>query len=79
METTKYYHKNSNVVAFERFKDSNGFSFERTYNDKGNLLTYKDSYGYSSEYTYDDNGNVLTYKNSDVIVLNTPMMIKVPN
>ena len=64
METT-YYHKNSEVVAFERFKDSNGFSFERTYNDEGNILTYKDSNGFSYESTYDDKGNELTFKNSN--------------
>lgn len=64
METT-YYHKNSDVVAFEKFKDSNGVSYERTYDDKGNILTFKDSHGYSSERTYDDKGNELTYKNSN--------------
>ena len=62
---TKYYHKNSEVVAFERFKDSDGFSSESTYDDKGNLLTFKRSDGYSYERTYDDKGNELTYKNSD--------------
>ena len=64
MKTT-YYHKNSEVVAFEKFKDSKGVSYEITYDDKGNILTYKDSDGYSYERTYDDKGNELTYKNSD--------------
>ena len=61
---TKYYHKNSEVVAFERFKDSDGVSYERTYDDNGNVLTYKNSNGYSYESTYDDKGNELTFKNS---------------
>lgn len=64
-KTTKYYHKNSDVMAFERFENSYGVSYEYTYDDKGNTLTYKDSYGYWSEYTYDDKGNELTYKDSN--------------
>lgn len=45
---TNYYHKNSEVVAFERFKNSNGYSYESTYDDKGNELTFKNSKGYFS-------------------------------
>ena len=65
METTKYYHKNSDVVAFERVKDSDGYWNECTYDHKGNQLTYKNSNGFSCESTYDDNGNQLTFKNSN--------------
>ena len=46
MKTTIYYHKNSDEVAFERFEDSNGFSYECTYDEQGNELTYKDSNDY---------------------------------
>ena len=60
---TKYYHKNSDVVAFKKIKNSNGY-WERTYDKKGNELTFKNSDGYSWEYTYDERGNKLTYKNS---------------
>ena len=65
METTKYYHKNSDVVAFERVKDSDGYWNECTYDHKGNQLTYKSSNGFSYESTYDDKGNLLTFKNSN--------------
>jgi YD repeat-containing protein len=47
------------------FKNSNGYWYEYTYDDKGNELTFKNSNGYWSEYTYDDNGNELTFKNSN--------------
>jgi YD repeat-containing protein len=46
-------------------KYPNGYSYERTCDSNGNVLTFKDSNGYSYEYTYDSNGNELTYKDSD--------------
>jgi YD repeat-containing protein len=46
-------------------KDSDGYSWERTYDSNGNELTYKNSNGYSWETTYDSNDYVLTYKDSD--------------
>ncbi len=61
---TKYYHKNSDVVAFEKIKNSNGVSYEYTYDERGNQLTFKNSNGYSWERTYDERGNQLTFKNS---------------
>ena len=63
-KTIKYYHKNSDAVAFDRFEDLDGCWSEYTYDDKGKVLTYKDSDGFSSETTYDDKGNQLTFKNS---------------
>ena len=63
--TTKYYHKNSNVVAFERIERGNGYWFEKTYDERGNLLTYKNSNGLWFERTYDERDNELTFKNSD--------------
>ena len=65
METIKYYHKNSNVVAYKKTIKEDVYWFERTYDENGNLLTCKDSDGYWNERTYDENGNLLTYKNSD--------------
>jgi hypothetical protein len=65
MKTIKYYHKNSEVVAFERFKNSDGFSTERTFDKNGNQLTYKNSNGYSWERTYDEKGNERTFKDSN--------------
>ena len=50
--------------VYEFIKNSDGYSYERTNDSNGNVLTFKDSNGYSSEYTYDSNGNELTYKNS---------------
>jgi YD repeat-containing protein len=44
---------------------SNGVSYECTYDEKGNELTYKNSNGDSYEYTYDEKGNELTFKNSN--------------
>ena len=61
---TKYYHKNSEVVAYRKNINSEGYITEKTYDKKGNQLTYKDSDGFSWESTYDENGNELTYKNS---------------
>jgi hypothetical protein len=64
--------KNENLILFNEqgkivYKYntySSGFWSERTYDEKGNKLTYKNSEGYWSEYTRDENGNELTYKNS---------------
>ena len=53
------------VKVYEYYVDSNGFSWERTYDSNGKILTCKDSTGYSYEYTRDSNGNELTYKNSN--------------
>jgi hypothetical protein len=64
MKTTIYYHKNSDVIGFKKV-ETDDYSFEYTYDKKGNKSTYKTSNGYSEEYTYDKNDNELTYKNSD--------------
>jgi len=50
--------------VYEFLKDSDGYSYELTYDSNGKILTYKNSNGYSCEYTYDSNGNVLTFKDS---------------
>ena len=64
MKTTEYCHKNSEVVAYRKKIYSNGFSWEKTYDERGNQLTYKDSSGFNWERTYDKEGNQLTYKDS---------------
>lgn len=64
MKITKYYHKNSNVVAFKRIYDECGVWFESTYDTMGKKLTHKDSFGFWEEATYDERENMLTYKNS---------------
>lgn len=47
MKTIKYYNKNSNVVAYKKvIYYDDGRCVERTYDNKGQLLTYKDSFGY---------------------------------
>ena len=53
------------VRVYEYRKNSNGYSYECTYDSNGNELTFKNSNGFSYEYTYDSNGKVLTYKNSN--------------
>lgn len=63
-ENLELFNKEGKLV-YEFCKDSDGFSYECTYDSNGNELTYKNSYGFSSEYTYDSNGNKLTYKNSN--------------
>ena len=51
--------------VYEFIKNSDGYSYERTCDSNGNVLTFKDSNGYSSERTYDSNGRELSYKNSN--------------
>ena len=65
MKEVKYYHKNSDVVAFEREEFSSGSWGEKTYDENGNELTYKNSNGFWRERTYDKTGNELTYKSSE--------------
>ena len=62
---TEYYHKNSDVVAFKRIDDYDGYWQEFTYDKNGNQLTLKNSDGHWSESTYDTMGNKVTYKDSD--------------
>jgi len=45
-------------VVYRRWND--GYSYERTYDDNGNRISYKDSDGNSYESTYDEQGNILT-------------------
>jgi hypothetical protein len=46
MKKEKAYHKNSDVVKWKRMSTSSGYSFEWTYNEQGEELTYKHSDGY---------------------------------
>jgi uncharacterized protein RhaS with RHS repeats len=52
-------------LLYNFYKGSDGYSYERTCDSNGNVLTFKDSNGYSSERTYDSNGKELTYKDSN--------------
>ena len=52
MKIEKSYHKNSNILKWERITHSNGYNSERTYNKQGEELTFKDSNGSSYEHTY---------------------------
>ena len=63
-ENLKLFNENG-IQVYKYFKNSDGFSYERTYDSNGNELTHKDSTGYSYECTRDSNGNIITYKNSD--------------
>jgi len=47
------------------YKDSTGYSYEETYDERGNKLTFKNSEGHIWESTYDERGNELTFKNSN--------------
>jgi len=53
------------VRVYEYRKCSDGYSYERTYDSNGKVLTYKDSDGFNYECTYDSNGKELTYKSSN--------------
>ena len=59
----KLYNK-AGVMIYKFIKCGDD-SFEKTYDENGNQLTYKDSKGFSNERTYDENGNQLTYKDSN--------------
>ena len=62
-EDLRLYNKAGNLV-YRFTTNSNGYSWEYTYDSNGNELTFKNSNGYSCEKTYDENGNELTFKNS---------------
>jgi len=49
------------VRAYKFLIDSDGFSEEFTYDEKGNELTYKDSDGCIFEWNYDEKGNEITF------------------
>ena len=63
-ESLEERHSNGEM-SYKYYIDSNGYSYERTYDENSNELTYKNSEGDSCEFTYDENGNRLTYKVSD--------------
>ena len=63
-ENLKLYNKDGNLV-YRFTTNSNGYSWEYTYDSNGNELTFKNSDGYSCERTYDKNGNELTFKDSN--------------
>ena len=64
MKKIEYYHKNSDVIAYEKTINEDGYWEERTYDEKGNQLTFRNSNGYWNERTYDEKGNQLTFRNS---------------
>ena len=63
-EDLKLYNDNG-VLVYGFYESYNGRWIERTYDNKGNALTYKHSNGFWCESTYDDLGNELTFKDSD--------------
>jgi hypothetical protein len=63
-EDLKLFNKAGKKV-YQFYKNSNGFSYEYTYDLNGEVMTYKNSNGFSAKYTLDSNGNELSYKDSD--------------
>lgn len=62
------------------YKDSNGNSYEYTYDDQnGKELTCKCSDGYWRERTYDENGNELTFKDPTGYWVKGVLMMKTQN
>ena len=72
-ESLTLYNDKGNLV-YSFFTYQSILCSERTYNDRGNLLTFKHSDGDWSKFTYDDKGNQLTYEDSDGVTIthNTP-------
>ena len=66
MKTIKYYHKNSDIVAYKKEIYDDGYWYERTYDEKGKPLTFKNSYGY-----YGIKGKIVTKEEFESFV-NTP-------
>lgn len=58
----KHYRDAKNHLV--RVERPNGYSFNATYDDRGNRVTYNDSLGYSSVTSRYQFGNVLAFKNS---------------
>jgi hypothetical protein len=60
------FHKDGDIAyKYNKYSnDSKGYWRERTYDERGNELTYKNSNDYWRERTYDEMGNVLTYNSS---------------
>ena len=59
-EFPKYSFKGNEIS----YKDSYGYSWEKSYDEKGNEISYKDSNGVSWEKSYDGNGNEISFKDS---------------
>jgi len=72
-ESLTLYNDKGNLV-YSFFTYQSILCSERTYNDRGDLLTFKNSDGDWSKFTYDDKGNQLTYEDSDGVTIthNTP-------
>ena len=65
-ESLEERHSNGEM-SYKYYIDSNGYSYEYTYDKRNNKLTYKDSEGDSWERTYDENGNELTFKSNTAL------------
>ena len=63
-ENLEFYNKDG-VKVYEFKTNIYGYSYEKTYDEKGNILTHRNSNGHSYECTRDKFGYILTYKNSD--------------
>ena len=63
IENLKEYHKNGKL-AYEFKVKSDGYSWEKTFDDRGNQTSYQDSRDNSWSATFDDQGNQTSYKNS---------------
>ena len=64
MEVTKYYHKNSDIIASETRIYPNGNREETTYDEDGNILTLKSSENSWHIQTFNKDGNTISYEES---------------
>ena len=63
-EDLKLYNK-AGVMIYNFREVIDGYSYECTFDENGNELTYKNSVGGSCEYTYNENGDRFTFKDSN--------------
>jgi len=63
-ENLKLYNKEG-ILIYDYQIEIDGCTHKRTYDERGNVLTYEDSYGYFCWYTYDENNDKLTFNDSD--------------
>jgi len=64
MEVTKYYHKNSDIIASETRIYPNGNREETTYDEDGNILTLKSYENSWHIQTFNKDGNTTSYEES---------------
>ena len=58
MKKIEYYHKNSDVITYQKIIYDSGYWYEKTYDENGNELTGYDCLKYLCDYIQDTNMNI---------------------